>query len=314
MTNAPSSRVSRAGATLPARARARRNAARWRAGIMLTLPSLLFVFAFLVYPIADLIRVSFTDYSPLRSASAPFIGLRNYAWMLQSDTVWHSLWVTLAFTVLSVFLELAVGLLVAVLLSRIVMEARSAWTRRFGRIANGIFILPFAAPGIVAAIAWKMLLHPQFGPVNAVLGAQIPWFTDFPLLSIVIADSWKMAPLIIFLALSALLSIDNSQFEAARMDGAGPWREFVSLTLPSIAPVLAVTCAFRAVDAFTKVFDIVFGTTGGGPGNDTQVFPLLIWQTAFSHLHFGQAASLAIFAIVVSTLLGWILVLARRSR
>ena len=79
-------------------------------------------------------------------------------------------------------------------------------------------------------------------------------------------------------------------------------------------PVLSVACAFRAVDAFTKVFDIVFGTTGGGPANDTQVFPLLIWQTAFSNLHFGEAASLSIFAIVISGLLGSFLMLFRRVR
>ncbi len=291
-----------------------RSVARWRAGVLLTLPSCLFVFVFLVYPVIDLVRVSFHDYSPLRSSSSPFVGLGNYAWMLASDTVWHSLVVTLAFTFLSVLLELLVGLLTAVLLARLVLEMKSAWARFLSRAANGIFILPFAVPGIVAAIAWKMLLHPQFSPINAILGVQIAWFTEFPLLGIVAADAWKTTPLILFLALSALLSIDNAQFEAARIDGARPWQEFVYLTLPAIIPVLAVTCAFRAVDAFTKVFDIVLGTTGGGPGNDTQVFPLLIWQTGFSNLHFGQAASLAILAIVISALLGWILVLFRRAQ
>ena len=75
-----------------------------------------------------------------------------------------------------------------------------------------------------------------------------------------------------------------------------------------------MTCAFRAVDAFTKVFDIVFGTTGGGPGNDTQVFPLLIWQTGFTNLHFGQAASLAVLAIVISAAFGGALLALRGSR
>jgi len=292
----------------------RRGVARWRAGILLTLPSFLFVFVFLVYPVANLVHTSFRDFSPLRSSASPFVGFKNYDWMLHSDTVWHSLGVTLAFTVLSVLVELVIGLLVALLLARLVMEMKSAGARFLGKAANGIFILPFAAPGIVAAVAWKMLLHPQFSPINAILGVQIPWFTDFPLLSIVVADAWKTMPLILFLALSALLSIDNAQFEAARMDGARPWQEFLFLTLPGILPVLAVACAFRAVDAFTKVFDIVFGTTGGGPANDTQVFPLLIWQTAFSNLHFGQAASLSIFAIVISAGLGWFLMLFRRVR
>jgi ABC-type sugar transport system permease subunit len=292
----------------------RRRIAKARAGVALTFPSFLFVFVFLIYPIIDLIRVSFYDYSPLHSSSSPFVGLANYKWMFESDTVWHSLGVTLAFTILSVLLELTLGLLVAVLLSRLILESRGPWARFFVKVANGIFILPFAAPGIVAAIAWKMLLHPQFSPVNALLGVQVPWFTDFPLLCIVIADGWKMTPLVLFLTLSALLSIDNAQFEAAKIDGANAWQEFFHLAIPSIMPVLTVTCAFRAVDAFTKVFDIVFGTTGGGPGDDTRVFPLLIWQTAFSNLHFGQAASLAIFAIAISALLGWMVMLFRRAR
>ena len=290
-----------------------RGVVRRRAGIVLTLPSLLFVFAFLIYPIADLVRVSFYDYSPLRSSASPFVGLRNYKWMLASDTVWHSLSVTILFTMLSVLLEVVAGLAIALLLAKLILDTNNSWARFLSRTANGIFILPFAAPGIVAAIAWKMLLHPQFSPINAILGVQVAWFTDFPLLSIVVADAWKTMPLILFLTLSALLSIDNSQFEAARMDGARPWHELAYLTLPAILPVLAVTCAFRAVDAFTKVFDIVFGTTGGGPGNDTQVFPLLIWQTGFTNLHFGQAASLAVLAIAISALLGWVLVLSRRA-
>ncbi len=160
-----------------------RSVARWRAGVLLTLPSFLFVFAFLVYPIADMIRVSFYDYSPLRSSTAPFVGLRNYGWMLSSDTVRHSLAVTLAFTVSSVALETVIGVLAALLLSKLILDGRNRWARFLSGTANGIFILPFAAPGIVAAIAWKMLLHPQFSPINALLGIQVAWFTDFPLAS-----------------------------------------------------------------------------------------------------------------------------------
>jgi multiple sugar transport system permease protein len=293
-----------------------RRLSKIRAGILLTFPAVVFIFIFLVYPLLDLIRSSFFDYSPLRSSSAPFVGVSNYRWMLESDTVWHSIFVTIEFTILSVAIELVLGLCIAVLLSKLLVDAKartSRASRALGSFANGIFILPFAVPGIVAAIAWKMLLHPQFSPINALLGIQVSWFTDYSLLSIVVADSWKMTPMILFLSLSALLSIDNAQFEAARIDGANARQEFFSLTLPSVAPIIAIAGAFRAVDAFTKVFDIVFGTTGGGPGNDTQVFPLLIWQTAFNNLNFGKAAALAIFGIVVSLLLGSIVLLFRRA-
>lgn len=290
-----------------------RNSAKKKAGLLLTLPSFLVVFAFLIYPITYLVRLSFYDYSPLRSLEPVFVGLENYKWLIGSDIVIHSLSVTLIFTVFSVALEVALGLLVAALMAKLLLEGRTLFDRIFCALINGFLILPFATPAISGAVAWKMLLQPSFGPVNAILNQQIAWFSEFPLLSIIIADAWKMTPMILFLFLAAILSIDAAQFEAARMDGANAFQEFYYLTLPSILPVLGIATAFRAVDAFTKVFDIVFMTTGGGPGNDTQVFPLLVWKTAFDHLRFGQASALAVTAILISLLLSGILFFVRRK-
>jgi multiple sugar transport system permease protein len=279
----------------------------------LTLPSFLFVFALLIYPIAYLIWQSFYDYSPLRSTQATFVGLGNYVWMLTSDTVLRSLGITLIFTLVSVALEVAIGLLVAAFMAKFLLECHSLFDRIFANLVNALFILPFATPAICAAIAWKMLLQPSFGPVDALLNQQIAWFSEYPLASVIVADAWKMTPMVLFLFLAAILSIDAEQFEAARIDGSSAWQEFYYLTLPAILPVLAVTMAFRAVDAFTKVFDIVYMTTGGGPGYDTEVFPLLVWKTAFNNLHFGQASSLAVLAILIALSLSAILLISRRK-
>lgn len=278
---------------------------------MLVLPACLFVVAFLVYPIIYTFYVSLYDYSPLRSAVPHYVGLDNYRWLFGSDLVRQSLTVTLAFTVASVVVEMVVGLLVAELLARFMLGARSGFAISLSKILSGVFILPFATPAVAAAVAWKMLLHPQFSPVNAVLGTSVAWFTRYPLQSVVVIDAWKMTPLVLFLLLAAIMSIEPAQFEAAKMDGASSWQEFRYITLPSILPVVAVTVAFRAVDAFTKIFDIVYMTTGGGPGNATEVFPLLIWKTAFSHLRFGQASALAVVAVLISALLGGILLVRR---
>lgn len=291
----------------------RRSKAKVKAGLILVLPSFIVVFAFLIYPICYLLRLSFYDYSPLKSLEPVFVGLDNYKWLLTSDIVGHSLWVTLAFTILSVALEVALGLLVSALMAKLLLEGKSLFDKIFCSLVNGFLILPFATPAISAAVAWKMLLQPSFGPVDAIIHHQIAWFSQFPLLSIIVADAWKMTPMMLFLFLAGILSIDPTQFEAARMDGANSFQEFFYLTLPSILPVLGVATAFRAVDAFTKVFDIVFMTTGGGPGNDTQVFPLLVWKTAFDHLRFGQASALAVTAILISLLLSGILLLVRRK-
>lgn len=291
----------------------RRSKAKVKAGLFLTLPSFFVVFAFLIYPIFYLVRLSFYDYSPLRSLEPVFVGLDNYKWLITSDIVSHSLLVTLAFTILSVALEVFLGLLVATLMAKLLLEGKTLFDKIFCSLVNGFLILPFATPAISAAVAWKMLLQPSFGPVDAIINNQIAWFSQFPLLSIIVADAWKMTPMVLFLFLAAILSIDPAQYEAARIDGASTFQEFIYLTLPSIVPVLGVATAFRAVDAFTKVFDIVYMTTGGGPGNDTEVFPLLVWKTAFDHLRFGQASTLAVAAILISLMLSGILLLVRRK-
>ncbi len=290
-----------------------RSKAKVKAGLILTLPSFVVVFAFLIYPIFYLVRMSFYDYSPLRSLEPVFVGLENYRWLIGSDIVLHSLLITLAFTIFSVALEVVLGLLVATLMAKLLLEGKTLFDKIFCAAINGLLILPFATPAISAAVAWKMLLQPSFGPVDALLNMQIAWFSEYPLLSIIVADAWKMTPMVLFLFLAGILSIDAAQYEAAKIDGANAFQEFFYLTLPSILPVLGVATAFRAIDAFTKVFDVVYMTTGGGPGNDTEVFPLLVWKTAFDHLRFGQASALAVAAILISLFLCAILLMSRRK-
>jgi multiple sugar transport system permease protein len=281
-------------------------------GFGLTLPAVAFAFAFMVYPVANLVFLSFHQYSPLRSTQTTYAGLSNYTWLAGSDIVGHSIWVTVVFTAVSVAIEMLAGLALAALLAKLVLETRSLSGRVLSRVLHSVFILPFATPAIAGAVAWKMLLHPQFGPVDAILHTDIAWFAQFPLASVIVADAWKTMPFVLFLLFAAILSIEPDQYEAARIDGANGWQEFRYLTLPSIMPLLAVVAAFRAVDAFTKIFDIVFATTGGGPGNDTQVFPLLIWRTAFDYLNFGQASALAVVAVIISAALGATLLAVRR--
>lgn len=292
----------------------KRTKTRTRAGFLLTLPAMIMVGSLLIYPVFYLLRMSLFDYSPLKSIEATFVGLGNYAWAVKSDIVRHSLWITLLFTVLSVGLEVTSALFVAALLTKLVLEGKSKMDRLLYSFVNGFIILPFATPAVCAALAWKIMLQPQFGPVNQILSSNIAWFSEYPLLSVAVADAWKMMPMVFFLFQSAILSIDPFQFEAACMDGANWMQEFFYLTLPSILPIVTVTTAFRAVDAFTKVFDIVFVTTGGGPAQATEVFPLLVWKTAFSHLRFGQASALAVIAILISLLLGGGLLLIRREK
>jgi ABC-type sugar transport system permease subunit len=229
----------------------------------------------MVYPLCNLLYLSLHDYSPLRSGKLLWVGLRNYIVTLLDPATRASLWTTLVFTVGSIFLEVAIGLLVAVLLARVTTRYQGRLGSLMGRAFSGGFILPFAIPAVTAAVVWKIMLDPQIGPVDTLLQSQIPWFSDYPLWTIIVVDAWKTMPFVMFLLYAAIVSIEPSQFEAAEIDGANSWQIFLHLTLPAILPVLTVTAAFRAVDAFTKAFDIILATTAGGPGQASMVFPFL---------------------------------------
>jgi ABC-type sugar transport system permease subunit len=264
----------------------------------------------MILPVVGLVILSFFDFSPLRANPWKYAGIDNYTFALSDPAVLHSINVTLIFTAGAVVLQMGLGLAVGVGMARLTLQMHSPLGSLLNRLFAGIFIMPFAVPGIAAAFAWKMFLDPQNGPVDAVIGQPIPWFAAYPMASIIVIDTWKTMPFVIFLLYAAIMSIDAQQFEAAKLDGANSWQEFWYLTMPSIRAVLAVTTAFRAVDAFTKAFDLILPTTGGGPGQDTMVFPLFIWRTAFVSLHLGEASALAVIAIVISGLIGVVLLRA----
>ncbi len=273
-------------------------------GLIFVSPALLFLSAFMLYPVSNLVWLSFRDYSPLRSAATPWVGMTNYTNALTNPETYSSIWTTILFTVGAVVSQISIGLVSAVCLAAMTLHFANRPAAVLNRFFAGFFILPFAAPAVVAAVVWKMLLDPQIGPVDAMIGAPVAWFSDYALLSVIVVDAWKTIPFVTFILYAAVMSIDHAQFEAAKLDGANAWKEFWYVTIPSILPILVVTTAFRTVDAFTKAFDIVFATTGGGPGDQTMVFPLFIWRAAFYSLHFGAASALAVIAIIISGLAG----------
>ena len=273
-------------------------------GLIFVSPALLFLSAFMLYPVSNLVWLSFRDYSPLRSAATPWVGMTNYTNALTNPETFSSIWTTILFTFGAVVTQISFGLISAVCLAAMTLHFGNRPAAVLNKFFAGFFILPFAAPAVVAAVVWKMLLDPQIGPVDAMIGAPIAWFSDYALLSVIVVDAWKTIPFVTFILYAAVMSIDHAQFEAAKLDGANPWKEFWYVTIPSILPILVVTTAFRTVDAFTKAFDIVFATTGGGPGDQTMVFPLFIWRAAFYSLHFGAASALAVIAIIISGVAG----------
>lgn len=225
----------------------------------------------------------------------PFVGLANYREALADDRLREAFARTAAFTVASVTLELVAGLALAVALDAV---------GRLRGVARAIVLLPWALPTVVSALVWRLIFESAGGAGSAWLSD--PWGAWAP---IVLADVWKTTPFVALLLLAGLQGIDQDLYAAARLDGAGPWRRFVHVTLPLLRPAIVVAAVFRALDAF-RVFDLVFVLTGGGPGTSTEVVSLHTLTTLLQHLRFGYGSALATVVFLAGFLLAWLAVRA----
>jgi ABC-type sugar transport system permease subunit len=225
----------------------------------------------------------------------PFVGAANYVEVFSDPRFRSALAHTVFFVATTVTIELAAGLLLAFALDRI--------SRGRGIVRTAV-LLPWAIPSAVGALVWRFIFESPNGVANAIIGQATPfaapvWFAD-PMaawLPLVLADAWKTTPFVALLLLAGLQSIDRSLYEAAGIDGAGPWRQFTALTLPLLRPALFAAFLFRALDAF-RVFDLVYAMTGGGPGTATEPIAMYAFSAMLQHLRFGFGAALSTITFI----------------
>ena len=226
----------------------------------------------------------------------PFVGWGNYVEVTGDPRFWSALGRTTLFALVTVALELSAGLVLALMLDRIV---------RGRGLVRTIVILPWAIPTVVAALVWRFIFESPGGLATAALadiGVAAPtWFADefAAWVPLVLADVWKTTPFVALLLLAGLQNIDRSLYEAADVDGAGPWQQFINITLPLLRPALLVAALFRGLDAF-RVFDVMFVMTGGGPGTATETIAMYTFSTLLQHLRFGYGAALSVIAFVLA--------------
>jgi multiple sugar transport system permease protein len=263
-----------------------------------------------VYPFLHTISQSFTNESPMNYGPIKWVGLRNYHNMFQDPVVTESLSFTAIFTIASTILQLIYALAIATLLN-------SAFKGR--TIVRAVNLLPWAMPTIVIATAGQWLFNQQFGMMDdlwvRVFGTRPIWLADNSLarLSVILLDVWKNAPWAAIILLAGLQNIPSELYEAAKMDGASPWRTFISVVLPLLSPVLITLTIFIATYR-VLTFDIVYGLTQGGPGSSTSLLSYQVYKVAFSGLYYGYAAAIACFAfliVLVISLVGYVFL--RRS-
>ena len=254
-------------------------------------PSMIVVFGVIIVPIVTTLVYSFVNINPLSSHKGEFAGLSFYIKTLSSKTFWDDFGRTLYFTVASTAIETVFGLLIALLLNQ-----------KFPGVGllRSIIIIPWAIPTVVNGSLWKLMLNGEYGVINALLerfhliSSYQSWLGNpkTAMMCIVIADAWKMTPLAVIFFLAALQGIDQTVYEAARVDGANPFQSFRAITLPALKPTIMVIVVMRTVEKF-KALDILYLMTRGGPANSTKTLMYDTYLQAFTNLNYSDAATYA---------------------
>lgn len=269
-------------------------------GIVAVAPVVILCFALLAVPLARSIRDGFFDLQPALGRDE-FIGFRGYVDLLMDELFLKVVANSVIWTASVVALQFAVGLFGAIVLER---RFRGRW------LARTIVIIPWAIPGVVAAMVWRLIYNPQLGFVQILtnpFGLEAPDVLGTPgysLWGVVFAAVWKGSPFWMLICLAALQAVPMDQVEAARLDGAGAIRVFWHVKLPVMAPVLRIGAILTAIWTF-NYFEMVYVMTRGGPLDSSHIFPTVIYEQAFRALDLGGAARLAGASIVILALLAY---------
>jgi multiple sugar transport system permease protein len=268
-----------------------------RSGILFTLPALVAMAAVVAYPLLWAFNLSFKSLDLLKPGSpSHYVGLDNYRTVLSSGEFRNALLLTIGFVVVTIVLELALGMAIALLLNQNM--------RGMGKFRL-IFSLPLLMAPSVAGLQFRFLFEDQYGAINAILksiGIDGPlWLVDVAAArsAILLSNLWLATPFVVLVLLAGMANLPDEPFEAARLDGAGPFQVFRYIMLPMLRPAILVILVIRLADAF-RVFDLVYILTGGGPGHSTDVLSTYIYRETFVRADFagGAAASFVLVAIV----------------
>jgi multiple sugar transport system permease protein len=263
-------------------------------------PAVFLMLLVTAYPIGYAIVLSLRDKDLRFPDEGGFAGLDNYVSVLTSDLWWTVVGNTVFITVVSVAVELVLGMIIALVMHRAI----------FGRGAvRTAVLIPYGIITVVAAFAWFFAFDPASGFVNGLpfVDDDKAWFGErgSSLAVIIMAEVWKTTPFMALLLLAGLTTIDEGLYEAARVDGANAWQRFVRITLPLMKPAIAVALLFRTLDAF-RVFDSIFVMTRGA--NDTQSVSILGYDQLISRLNLGLGSAVSVLIFLMVLLIAFVIV------
>jgi multiple sugar transport system permease protein len=254
---------------------------------LLSLPALLVCVGILI-PFVTAVYYSLMRFRLNLPQLKGFIWFDNYINFLSDAAFWNTVSVSLIFAFLTVFLELVLGLGIALLLRR---------PTRFNNVASILLLLPLMTAPALAALMWKLMTNPNFGILSYLVSlfglTDFKWASDpsTALLTVVLVDIWVYTPFIMILLLAGLRSLPQQPFEAAALDGVPRSFVFFRITLPMLMPYIITASLFRLLDSIQQ-FDIIYSMTQGGPGDTLMVFQVQSYLEFFQYTNVGRSAAL----------------------
>ncbi|MGE5643187.1 MAG: carbohydrate ABC transporter permease [Byssovorax cruenta] len=273
-------------------------------GLALILPAFLIIAGISLQPILSTLYLSFFEVPRGINLQNTFVGFGNYLALLREPIFWASIGRTLYFTIVSVGLELILGLAIA----QLIHAHPPGW--QFLRTS---LIIPWAVPTIVNGTMWRWIYNADYGALNGLLfqlgliNKYIPWLTmpNVAMNLVILADIWHSVPFIALILQAALATLPADLEEAAAVDGATAWQYFWFIRLPLLRPAILVALIIRTVEAF-RVFDIIYVITNGGPANGTVTISYLTYLEMFSFGHAGRGSALSFLISIFTLVLAFI--------
>ena len=268
--------------------------AEQRLGLMLCAPAVLVMLAVAAYPILYAIYLSFFK-ADLRTPDAnEFIWFSNYITVLSSPIWWTAFWVTLGLTIVGAALELALGMMLAIVMHRTII----------GRgLVRTSALVPYAIVTVVAAFSWRFAWTQGLGWLA---GDSAPLTERWPSLWIILlAEVWKTVPFMALLLMAGLALVPDDLLKAASMDGANAWQRFWRITVPLIKPSILVALLFRTLDAF-RVFDNIYVLTSGA--NETASVSIVAYDNLIRGLNLGIGSAMAVLIFLTTAIIAFIFI------
>jgi len=284
-------------ATPVARPLISRRARELAGGYLYLAPVIVVLGGTVLFPILKAMHMSLYHHVLIKPKEYGFIGLGNYARLLQDQVFWLSLWNSFVWVFGSVTFQFLGGFAAALLLHQ---------GFRGRALLRTMTLLPWIIPGVVVALIWEFIYQPNYGLLNDVL-IRLGWMTErvawlsspaLAMPAVIVANIWRGVPFFAIMLLAGLQAIPTELYEAARVDGASVGQRFVYITLPMLRPIIVVATATRIVWTFNYA-DLIFVMTSGGPANATQITSTYTLMQAYSNLDFGYAATLSVALLLI---------------